>query len=187
MQKDSAMPRISGSWFAVIGLLAWMGTSMTPMVGAKTLTADLDAVQRLQSALATQAATRARLRVLGDAATCAQARHVAYRRSDREPDIVDEWYVASQLWADAALLPPARLHSLPSALPALPVPLLPIITLPGRLSPASGYVPETRCHLDKSFVFLQRLWDPTSGGYYPRSNESGTEVERGARYADDNA
>src|SRR5919197_4521033 len=58
----------------------------------------------LAAATAIQAQTRARLGVLGDAFTCADARLVSFRRSDAEPEIVDQWYVASQLWADAVLL-----------------------------------------------------------------------------------
>src|SRR5262245_18000022 len=36
--------------------------------------------------------------------TCPDARLVSYRRSTAEPEIADQWYVASQLWADAVLL-----------------------------------------------------------------------------------
>jgi hypothetical protein len=54
--------------------------------------------------------TRAKLGVLGDAFTCPEARLVAYRRSTAEPDFVDQWYVASQLWADAALLVAVQLE-----------------------------------------------------------------------------
>ena len=59
---------------------------------------------RLAMAVATQGATRARLGVLGDAFDCADARFVSFRRSDAEPQFADQWYVASQLWADAVLL-----------------------------------------------------------------------------------
>src|SRR5919197_361604 len=58
----------------------------------------------LAAATAIQAQTRARLGVLGDAFTCADARLVSFRRSDAEPETVEQWYVASQLWADAVLL-----------------------------------------------------------------------------------
>jgi len=61
-------------------------------------------VARLQSAAAIEGATRARLGVLGDAFTCPDARFASFRRSDTEPQIADQWYVASQLWADARLL-----------------------------------------------------------------------------------
>jgi Fe-S cluster biogenesis protein NfuA len=124
-----------------------------------------EAAARLRHAERTQASTRARLRVLGDADTCAQARYVAYRRSHAEPTIVDQWYLASQLWADAVLL-------------AAPDP---------RRSDASAGGPADRCHLDKGFIFLDRLWDVETGGYYPRSDLTGTAVERGVRFTDDNS
>jgi uncharacterized protein YyaL (SSP411 family) len=117
----------------------------------------------LQQAIATQAATRARLRVLGDADICDEARFVAYRRSSVEPDFIDQWYVASQLWADAALL----------------------MTKWQRLIPLGA--PEDHCHLTKGFIFLDRLYDHNGGGYYPRSDPTGLEVEPGSRYGDDNA
>jgi hypothetical protein len=147
-----------------------------------------EALQRLQSAFLTQAATRARLRVLSDAATCSEARLVAYRRSDSERDIVDEWYVASQLWADAALLPATGASRVPAALASLPVPTASsAFALQRWLPPTGANAAETRCHLDKGFNFLDRLRDPTTGGYYPRSDLTGTDVDRGARYADDTA
>ena len=159
--------------------------------------ADTAASQRLQDAVRTQLATRAHLRVLGDAASCVEARFVSYRRSDVEPDIADQWYVASQLWADAILL----------AAPAqgIRAPVAQIPSIPGRAQPGAGQVrigqpatgrpaagagsndPEARCHLDKGFVLLDRLWDDTTGGYYPRSNPSGTAVERDVRHTDDNS
>src|SRR5439155_27022013 len=55
------------------------------------------------------------------------------------------------------------------------------------LPPAGADTAETHCHLDKGFRFLDRLGDPSTGGYYPRSDLTGTEVDRAARYADDNA
>jgi hypothetical protein len=113
------------------------------------------------AALATQTATRSRLGVLGDAFSCPDARFVSYRRSDAEPENVDQWYVASQLWSDALLLETA-----PSAL---------------EWDPA-----DARCYVDKGFVFLDRLWDFTSAGYFPRSNPVGTTVQSGPRYTDDN-
>src|SRR5258708_6361655 len=59
---------------------------------------------RLALATGIQSATRSRLGVLGDAFDCADARFVSFRRSDAEPQFADQWYVASQLWADAVLL-----------------------------------------------------------------------------------
>ena len=49
--------------------------------------------------------------MLGDAFTCPDARFASYRRSTAEPDITDQWYVASQLWADAVFL---RIGSTPA-------------------------------------------------------------------------
>jgi hypothetical protein len=113
------------------------------------------------AAVATQTATRSRLGVLGDAFSCPDARFVSYRRSDAEPEIVDQWYVASQLWSDALLLESAPF-------------------------PDQSDQADARCYVDKGFVFLDRLWDYTSAGYFPRSNPVGTTVQSGPRYTDDN-
>ena len=136
----------------------------------------------LRRALVTQAATRERLRVLGDAATCDEARFVAYRRSDAEPDFADQWYVASQLWADAELL----VAELPP--PSVPVGVARVL-VPTRAPwwTSSAAARNGRCHLDKGFIFLDRLWDHDDGGYHARSDVTGTRVERGPRYGDDNA
>jgi uncharacterized protein YyaL (SSP411 family) len=161
----------------LVGCVIWASVGSGPVVYAETGTAGREVLQRLLDAALTQRATRTRLRVLDGASTCAQARFVAYRRSDREPDLVDEWYVASQLWADARLPVLPTMHSLPGA-PALFVP-----TGPPSLSEAT----EARCNLDKGFGFLDRLWDAATGGYVPRSNVTASEVERHVRYADDNS
>src|SRR5207244_4296468 len=90
-------------------LLRWVAisvfaTAAIPLnVGAQTDTAD-EASARWAAAESTQAATRTRLGVLGDAFGCPEARFVSFRRSDAEPELADQWYVASQLWADALLL-----------------------------------------------------------------------------------
>src|SRR5919202_2862425 len=127
-----------------------------------------EAVARLSTAVGIQGATRARLGVLGDAFSCPDARFVSFRRSDAEPELVDQWYVASQLWADALLL--VGPEEQPSAQPAI-----------------AGWDPiDTRCYLDKGFVFLDRLWDYTSAGYFTRANPVGTSVENKVRFTDDN-
>jgi len=41
-------------------------------------------------------------------------------------------------------------------------------------------------YLDKGFVFLDRLWDYTRAGYFPRANPVGGDVDQGARFTDDN-
>ena len=132
----------------------------------------------LHQATVTQSATRERLRVLGDASTCSEARFVAYRRSDVEPDFADQWYVASQLWADATLLLARR---------ELPNPTVQLVRMLVPTSTAHAANVEADCHLDKGFIFLDRLWDHDDAGYHARSDVTGTKVERGVRYGDDNA
>ncbi len=117
----------------------------------------------LVNAAQIQAATRQKLAVLGDAFTCADARFVSYRRSDKDPEVTDQWYVASQLWADAFLL---------DGLTSPPTP--------------DWSFDDAHCYLSKGFVFLDRLWDYTSSGYFPQSNPVGTSVQTGPRFADDN-
>ncbi len=124
---------------------------------------------RLAMAVATQGATRARLGVLGDAFDCADARFVSFRRSDAEPQFADQWYVASQLWADAVLLHVASRQ-----------------TGNGDPLTAGWDARDTQCYLDKGFVFLDRLWDYTRAGYFPRANPVGGDVDQGARFTDDN-
>jgi len=129
-----------------------------------------EAVARFEAAATTEGATRARLGVLGDAFTCADARFVSFRRSDAEPQIVDQWYVASQVWADAALLRVAA--------PEMPM---------GDSSKLTGWDSlDTRCYVDKGFVFLDRLWDYTRSGYFPMSDPVGANVATQLRFGDDN-
>lgn len=133
------------------------------------------ATTHFTAALATQAAARTTLGVLGDAFTCPDARLVSYRRSSTEREITDQWYVASQLWADAVLISSADRMRVAATDAADTVP---------PAWDAQG----TRCYLDKGFTFLDRLWDYTSAGYYPRSNPVGTRVDTAAaRYGDDNS
>jgi hypothetical protein len=134
------------------------------------------AASRWDSALEVQRATQDRLRVLGDAPSCELARLVSFRRSDVEPQVVDHWYMTSQLWADAALLP------------------LPIDPGRGPVRETSHGLPldpatetETQCQIDKGFGFLDRMWNYEVAGYYARSNPTGTAIEHGPRYADDNS
>ena len=103
--------------------------------------------------------------MLGDAFVCQDARFVSYRRSDFEPEISDHWYVASQLWADVALA-----------------------QLLNTLSPPDWDPITARCYLEKTDTFLDRQWDYAGGGgYFPRSNPTGTSVESTVRFVDDNA
>ncbi|HEV7666747.1 MAG TPA: glycoside hydrolase family 76 protein [Chloroflexota bacterium] len=121
-----------------------------------------EASARLAAAATIQGATRARLGVLGDAFACPDARFASFRRSDAEPQFADQWYVASQLWADAVLLRVAEPQ------------------------PEGWDAQDSRCYLDKGFVFLDRLWDYASAGYFPRADPVGGNVESGTRFTDDN-
>jgi hypothetical protein len=138
-------------------------------------TAASEATVRFSAAVATQAVARAKLGVLGDAFNCPEARLVAYRRSTAEPDITDQWYVASQLWADAALLMATER--------AAPGVATGSVVLPQNWNPQDAH-----CYIDKGFFFLDRLWDYTAAGYFPHSNPVGSQVDTvAARYGDDNS
>jgi uncharacterized protein YyaL (SSP411 family) len=58
----------------------------------------------LARARQTQRFTFDRLGYLGGAKDCDRAPFLSYLRSDREPEWTDQWYIATQLGADAALL-----------------------------------------------------------------------------------
>jgi glycosyl hydrolase family 76 len=144
------------------GFVRWLTYGIVLVVmlvsgGQRAFAQDQDTDAHLAAATQVQSATRARLGVLGDAFSCPDARFVSYRRSNAEPEITDQWYVASQLYADATLI---------------------------QAQPQAD--PDSRCYLDKGFVFLDRLWDYTSSGYFPRSNPVGTGVQPDKRYTDDN-
>src|SRR5215216_1006255 len=94
----------------VIAALVLWGSSGGLARAAEAAASDTESRQLLRNAQLIQLATRDTLRILGGATRCADARYVSYRRSDREPDVVDQWYVVSQLWADAALLSSDRGH-----------------------------------------------------------------------------
>ena len=132
------MRRVRGTWCLLVGLLALaqvgiaVPTARPPAAfdapGASVEEADVGPARWLRGARAVQAATRAHLRA-ADQPACADASYVSYRRSDLLPDVADQWYVASQLWADAELLR------------------------------VTGQDDEARCHLAKGFLFLDRLRD----------------------------
>lgn len=132
------MTRPRSAWALLVGLLALaqVGIAMPAARPAATYDlpdtstgeADIGPARWLRSARAVQAATRTHLRA-SDQPACADASFVSYRRSDLLPDVADQWYVASQLWADAELLR------------------------------AAGQDAEARCHLAKGFLFLDRLRD----------------------------
>ena len=94
---------MSGDGATLMRVQALVGITLALLLVAAQSPSD-EAATRLSAAAAVQGTTRARLGVLGDAFTCPDARFVSFRRSDAEPAIVDQWYVASQLWADALLL-----------------------------------------------------------------------------------
>jgi hypothetical protein len=158
-------------------LIAWVGTGR-PANATEAAAPEVEASQSLRSAQRTQQVTRGTLRVLSGGSRCAEARFVAYRRSDREPEVVDQWYVVSQLWADAVLLSldHDRLRTRPDVRAA-----------PRQVRAPAWDERDARCHVDKGFVFLERLWDDEEGGYYPRSNPNGSKVSRKEQFADDNA
>jgi hypothetical protein len=181
------MSRSRSSWCLLVGLvaLAQIGvgvpTAHLPAShdapDASIEEADVGAARWLRGARAVQAATRTHLRVI-DQPVCADASFVSYRRSDLQPDVTDQWYVASQLWADVELLratgrSPTR--------------------APGHASEAawspdqaaSMSDDEAQCHQAKGFLFLDRLQD--AGGYSARAAPDGSDVVRGLHYADDNA
>ena len=58
----------------------------------------------LDLARRTQRLTFERLGYLGGAPDCVHASYLSYRRSDAEPEWADQWYITSQIGADAALL-----------------------------------------------------------------------------------
>jgi hypothetical protein len=130
-----------------------------------------DAPALIAAARNTQRATRTKLQVLGDAFVCPDARFVSYRRSDFEPQFVDHWYVASQLWADLALR--AAVTPLDGKTPRVPL--------------DDWDDEDARCYIEKPAVFLDRQWDYAAGGYFPRSNATGTSVEAEVHFGDDNA
>ena len=162
-----------------LGAAIWIALGHGLAGASRAAAAEAEAAGWLARAALTQAATRSRLRVLGDAETCAEARFVSYPRSDFEPTVVNQWYVVSQLWADAALL---RAGAAGSRMPVAQTP-----RTPGPPRPVGSDESEARCHLDKGFVFLDRLWDHHQGGYYPHADPTGLQVGRDARFADDNA
>ncbi len=159
--------RFASHGYALIAALLVLAV-LAPEVAAQS---GNEAVADLEAAFRTQGATRARLGVLGDAFTCPDARFVSFRRSDAEPELVDQWYVASQLWADATLLGVAAPDMSGMAGPE-----------PGGWDPL-----DTRCYIDKGFVFLDRLWDYRGAGYFPRSDPVGSNVSTQLRYGDDNS
>ena len=168
--------RVSAGLFLVF-LIASIGAGHSASA-AEAVAPDAEAAQSLESAQRTQQATRGSLRVLSSGTRCADSRFVSYLRSDREPEVVDQWYVVSQLWADAMLLSadPERVRARPDSRQA------------SRQVRAPAWDErDARCHIDKGFVFLDRLWDDDEGGYYPRSNPNGSKISRNEQYADDNA
>ena len=171
------MARRATAGLALAILILWGGASGL-VIAAEMAPPEVEATQQLQAARRIQQVTRASLRVLGGASRCDEARFVSYRRSDREPEVVDQWYVVSQLWADAALL--SSDHERPRARAGAS-------SAANRARSVAWDEDEARCHLDKGFVFLDRLWDEDDGGYYPRANASGNKITRQTQYADDNA
>jgi hypothetical protein len=184
------MGRPWGVWLVVVALaaLAQVGVTARPTALPTSQAgpdpsirgADVEAARWLRAAHDVQASTRAHLRVT-DQPACTDATFVSYRRSDLQTGIADQWYVASQLWADAELV---RAKALPAALPAASSPGRTDDVGSSQAEAASTSDDEARCHLTKGFLFLDRLRD--AGGYYARSAPDGSDVARGLHYADDN-
>lgn len=169
-----------------------------PLEAARPDALEAEVTEWLRRAVRTQATTRSRLSVLGDAHRCDIARLVSYIRSDAEPGITDQWYLASQLWADAALFGVISLlhdradRSVSDA--AVGPPVLSDANGPEGGGPAVWDEPslgwdeaEALCHLEKGLILLDRLWDVETAGYYARSDATGTAVQRGPRFVDDNS
>jgi len=192
------MGRPPTAWLVIVALVALaqvagraptrLLTSTSQGPDTNLSDADVAAVRWLNGARAVQEATRTTLQVI-DQPSCADASFVSYRRSDAEPTVADQWYVASQLWADSALLS--------ASVPTAALTGTPLTGDDGTLTDGSRgggagtdaamseHHRAARCLLAKGFLFLDRLRD--AGGYYPRAALDGSDVVRGVYYADDNA
>lgn len=122
----------------------------------------------LRAAIQIQRVTRDRLGLLIGGKTATRARMVGYRRASNELEHVDQWYLASQLWADAELIrawdstPPTR-------------------------RAVDWDRDEAQAHLAGTARFLEALWEPSRGGYAPRCDTRGEAISRPDQYTDDNA
>jgi hypothetical protein len=183
------MDRSRTGWLLIVGLvaLAQVGVGVpsatlttgrdAPLAHPHEGAAETGAARWLSSARAVQASTRAHLRVT-DQPDCADASFISYRRSDLQPSVADQWYIVSQLWADAELLRATARQSTRAAGSG---------AAPGSEpdEPGGARDEETRCYLARGFLFLDRLRG--DGGYYARAAPDGSSVERDVHYADDNA
>src|SRR5687767_7452604 len=107
------MRRSQGSWLLIVSLLALAQVGITrppahspstyDTPDARVEEADVGPARWLRAARASQTLTRTHLRT-SDQPACSEATFISYRRSDLQPDVSDQWYIASQLWADAELL-----------------------------------------------------------------------------------
>src|SRR5687767_1807774 len=96
------MMRRRMGWRAVVAavlLLAWGGATASGAVAPGSWLEGYAA-----EAVRLRAYTATRLAYYGGASDCAGASHVAYARGTADPQIVDAWYVALQVSADAALV-----------------------------------------------------------------------------------
>lgn len=114
------------------------------------------ATMRVQ-AMATRAFTERRFQSPGSGSDCFSAPFVSYAHSDDYPQMADEWYNASQIWADLALAATDDPRSQCWAFRGPP--------FLDRLWDSSG----------------------PSGGFWPRSDLRGEQVVRVDKYADDNS
>jgi Glycosyl hydrolase family 76 len=95
----AAWMRIGRAFLVAGALLTLTGAQVANVAAPATPLAGYGA-----DAAALRTYTAARLAYYGGAPDCATAPYVSYRRSDADPGVVDAWYVALQVSADADLV-----------------------------------------------------------------------------------
>jgi hypothetical protein len=152
---------LSDRWCA--RLLGWLAALLCLLLppGAPTLAApppaEARAAAQLERARETRAFTEQHYQYLAGGPDCPRAVFVSYRHSERAPDISDQWYDVSQIWADLALAPPDE-------------PL-------ARCWAIRGFT-----FLDRLWDRATPI-----GGFFPRSDLDGEQVVKVDKYADDNS
>src|SRR5258707_15475130 len=95
----AAWMRVGRAFLVAGALLTLTGAEVANVAAPATPLAGYGA-----DAAALRTYTAARLAYYGGASDCATAPYVPYRRSDADPGVVDAWYVALQVSADADLV-----------------------------------------------------------------------------------
>ena len=146
-----------GRWLGISFLVA--GAALLALAALPWVTAGAEDPRAHYTgiALSTQAYTWQHLAYTAGAADCPTAPYVSYRRDLVNTGIADHWYVALQVRADAALVGLGPEHQ--------------------------GF----RCHVEKAFTWMERLWSPAHAGYAPRADLDGSNPTLVDVYADDNA